>query len=162
MRILNTRTMTTPIRVSPVANISQWVINITNHVSNHHLNICADRLVCLCFTSGSTLQDKDEDPVPAEMGQNHPFFRRSDSMTFLGCIPPNPFDVPLAEAIPLADQPHLLQVSCCSVSSVKLEGLKMHSPQTTCTHLSAWNIMPDCQRVCLYCPRSSCKREGYL
>lgn len=31
-------------------------------------------------------------------------------MTFLGCIPPNPFDVPLAEAIPLADQPHLLQV----------------------------------------------------
>lgn len=63
----------------------------------------------MCF-SGSTLQDKDEDPVPAETGQNHPFFRRSDSMTFLGCIPPNPFDVPLAEAIPLADQPHLLQV----------------------------------------------------
>ena len=31
-------------------------------------------------------------------------------MTFLGCIPPNPFEVPLAEAIPLADQPHLLQV----------------------------------------------------
>lgn len=31
-------------------------------------------------------------------------------MTFLGCIPPNPFDVPLPEAIPLADQPHLLQV----------------------------------------------------
>uniref|UniRef100_A0A674A799 E3 ubiquitin-protein ligase UBR5 n=1 Tax=Salmo trutta TaxID=8032 RepID=A0A674A799_SALTR len=57
----------------------------------------------------STLQDKEDDPVPAEMGQNHPFFRRSDSMTFLGCIPPNPFEVPLAEAIPLADQPHLLQ-----------------------------------------------------
>ena len=64
----------------------------------------------LHLASGSTLQDKDEDPVPAETGQNHPFFRRSDSMTFLGCIPPNPFDVPLAEAIPLADQPHLLQV----------------------------------------------------
>ncbi|XP_029594233.1 E3 ubiquitin-protein ligase UBR5-like isoform X2 [Salmo trutta] len=58
---------------------------------------------------GSTLQDKEDDPVPAETGQNHPFFRRSDSMTFLGCIPPNPFEVPLAEAIPLADQPHLLQ-----------------------------------------------------
>uniref|UniRef100_A0A8C9R671 E3 ubiquitin-protein ligase UBR5 n=1 Tax=Scleropages formosus TaxID=113540 RepID=A0A8C9R671_SCLFO len=57
----------------------------------------------------STLHDKDEDPMPAETGQNHPFFRRSDSMTFLGCIPPNPFEVPLAEAIPLADQPHLLQ-----------------------------------------------------
>ncbi|XP_066547011.1 E3 ubiquitin-protein ligase UBR5 isoform X4 [Amia ocellicauda] len=58
----------------------------------------------------STLHDKDEEAVPAETGQNHPFFRRSDSMTFLGCIPPNPFEVPLAEAIPLADQPHLLQV----------------------------------------------------
>ncbi|KAL4629964.1 E3 ubiquitin-protein ligase UBR5 isoform X5 [Arapaima gigas] len=57
----------------------------------------------------STLHDKDEDPMPAETGQHHPFFRRSDSMTFLGCIPPNPFEVPLAEAIPLADQPHLLQ-----------------------------------------------------
>ncbi|KAB5532947.1 hypothetical protein PHYPO_G00125920 [Pangasianodon hypophthalmus] len=57
----------------------------------------------------STLQDKEEEPVPAETGQHHPFFRRSDSMTFLGCIPPNPFEVPVAEAIPLADQPHLLQ-----------------------------------------------------
>ncbi|KAL7984136.1 hypothetical protein Chor_002706 [Crotalus horridus] len=57
----------------------------------------------------TTLNDKDEDSLPAETGQNHPFFRRSDSMTFLGCIPPNPFEVPLAEAIPLADQPHLLQ-----------------------------------------------------
>ncbi|RMC15082.1 hypothetical protein DUI87_07262 [Hirundo rustica rustica] len=57
----------------------------------------------------ATLNDKDDDPLPAETGQNHPFFRRSDSMTFLGCIPPNPFEVPLAEAIPLADQPHLLQ-----------------------------------------------------
>lgn len=57
------------------------------------------------------MNDKDDDSLPAETGQNHPFFRRSDSMTFLGCIPPNPFEVPLAEAIPLADQPHLLQVN---------------------------------------------------
>lgn len=70
----------------------------------------SNRFVTLDCT-GSTLQDKDEEPVPAETGQHHPFFRRSDSMTFLGCIPPNPFEVPLAEAIPLADQPHLLQVS---------------------------------------------------
>lgn len=56
-----------------------------------------------------TLNDKDDDTLPSETGPNHPFFRRSDSMTFLGCIPPNPFEVPLAEAIPLADQPHLLQ-----------------------------------------------------
>uniref|UniRef100_A0A8B9JAN1 E3 ubiquitin-protein ligase UBR5 n=1 Tax=Astyanax mexicanus TaxID=7994 RepID=A0A8B9JAN1_ASTMX len=57
----------------------------------------------------STLQDKEEESVSSETGQHHPFFRRSDSMTFLGCIPPNPFEVPVAEAIPLADQPHLLQ-----------------------------------------------------
>ncbi|XP_043921583.1 E3 ubiquitin-protein ligase UBR5 [Protopterus annectens] len=57
----------------------------------------------------SALNDKDDDSLPSETGQNHPFFRRSDSMTFLGCIPPNPFEVQLADAIPLADQPHLLQ-----------------------------------------------------
>lgn len=79
-------------------------------VSLDHFNIYDNSFVCV---SGSTLQDKDEDAAPAETGQNHPFFRRSDSMTFLGCIPPNPFDVPLAEAIPLADQPHLLQVRLC-------------------------------------------------
>ncbi|XP_041422518.1 E3 ubiquitin-protein ligase UBR5 isoform X11 [Xenopus laevis] len=56
-----------------------------------------------------TLNDKDDDTLPSETGPNHPFFHRSDSMTFLGCIPPNPFEVSLAEAIPLADQPHLLQ-----------------------------------------------------
>ncbi|ERE60414.1 E3 ubiquitin-protein ligase [Cricetulus griseus] len=60
-------------------------------------------------SQSATLNDKDDESLPAETGQNHPFFRRSDSMTFLGCIPPNPFEVPLAEAIPLADQPHLLQ-----------------------------------------------------
>lgn len=70
----------------------------------------------VCIFIGSTLQDKEEEPVPSETGQHHPFFRRSDSMTFLGCIPPNPFEVPVAEAIPLADQPHLLQVSCLTLS----------------------------------------------
>lgn len=57
-------------------------------------------------------------------------------MTFLGCIPPNPFEVPLAEAIPLADQPHLLQVSRLYQNPVffifslvfKLTILSSHSP----------------------------------
>ncbi len=30
-------------------------------------------------------------------------------MTFLGCPPPDPFTTPLVRALPLADQPHLLQ-----------------------------------------------------
>ena len=41
-------------------------------------------------------------------GRRHPFFQRSDSTIFLGCSPPDPFQVPLVEALPLADQPHLL------------------------------------------------------
>ncbi|CAK8697546.1 unnamed protein product [Clavelina lepadiformis] len=39
------------------------------------------------------------------------FFRRSESMTFLGCADPNAFEVPLAVALPLAEKPHLLQPS---------------------------------------------------
>ena len=30
-------------------------------------------------------------------------------MTFLGCPPPDPFTTPLVKALPLADQPHILQ-----------------------------------------------------
>nr|KAG5701108.1 hypothetical protein BaRGS_002584 [Batillaria attramentaria] len=47
----------------------------------------------------------------AKVGRKHPFFQRSDSTTFLGCPPPDPFHTALVEALPLADQPHLLQPS---------------------------------------------------
>ncbi|GFO10305.1 E3 ubiquitin-protein ligase ubr5 [Plakobranchus ocellatus] len=43
------------------------------------------------------------------LGRRHPFFQRSDSTIFMGCPPPDPFHTPLVEALPLADQPHLLQ-----------------------------------------------------
>nr|CAH7746807.1 unnamed protein product [Callosobruchus chinensis] len=42
-------------------------------------------------------------------GRKHTFFQRSESTLCLGCPPPDPFDTPMAEALPLADQPHLLQ-----------------------------------------------------
>lgn len=42
-------------------------------------------------------------------GRKHTFFQRSNSTLFLGCPPADPFSTPLAEALPLADQPHLLQ-----------------------------------------------------
>lgn len=45
----------------------------------------------------------------ASKGRKHPFFQRSDSTLCLGCPPPDPFEAPLAQALPLADQPHLLQ-----------------------------------------------------
>ncbi|XP_064596947.1 E3 ubiquitin-protein ligase UBR5-like isoform X2 [Liolophura sinensis] len=50
-----------------------------------------------------------EADVPSKAGHKHAFFQRSDSTTFLGCPPPDPFSTPLVEALPLADQPHLLQ-----------------------------------------------------
>ncbi|XP_076242470.1 E3 ubiquitin-protein ligase hyd isoform X1 [Calliopsis andreniformis] len=42
-------------------------------------------------------------------GRKHPFLQRSDSTLCLGCPPVDPFDTALSEALPLADQPHLLQ-----------------------------------------------------
>ncbi|XP_017768727.1 PREDICTED: E3 ubiquitin-protein ligase UBR5 isoform X3 [Nicrophorus vespilloides] len=42
-------------------------------------------------------------------GRKHSFFQRSESTLCLGCLPPDPFDTPMSESLPLADQPHLLQ-----------------------------------------------------
>lgn len=42
-------------------------------------------------------------------GRKHPFLQRSDSTLCLGCPSLDPFDTVMSEALPLADQPHLLQ-----------------------------------------------------
>ncbi|XP_026726187.1 E3 ubiquitin-protein ligase UBR5 isoform X6 [Trichoplusia ni] len=42
-------------------------------------------------------------------GRAHAFFQRSDSTLCLGCPPPDPFNMTLQDALPLADQPQLLQ-----------------------------------------------------
>ncbi|XP_052753603.1 E3 ubiquitin-protein ligase UBR5 [Galleria mellonella] len=42
-------------------------------------------------------------------GRAHAFFQRSDSTLCLGCPPPDPFNMTMQEALPLADQPQLLQ-----------------------------------------------------
>ncbi|XP_049822850.1 E3 ubiquitin-protein ligase UBR5 isoform X3 [Aethina tumida] len=42
-------------------------------------------------------------------GRKHSFFQRSESTLCLGCPPPDPFETPMSETLPLADQPHLLQ-----------------------------------------------------
>lgn len=49
-----------------------------------------------------------ESDAGTKSGRRHAFFQRSDSTIFLGCIPPDPFLVALADALPLAEQPHLL------------------------------------------------------
>lgn len=50
-----------------------------------------------------------ESDIAGKSGRKHPFFQRSDSTIFFGCPPPDPFQTALVEALPLADQPHLLQ-----------------------------------------------------
>lgn len=52
--------------------------------------------------------DEDNDMTRPSLGRRHPFFQRSESTLCLGCTPPDPFNTPLEEALPLADQPHLL------------------------------------------------------
>lgn len=42
-------------------------------------------------------------------GRRQSFFQRSESTLCLGCPPPDPFNTPMFESLPLADQPHLLQ-----------------------------------------------------
>ena len=45
----------------------------------------------------------------ASKGRKHSFFQRSESTLCLGCPPPDPFGTSMQEALPLADQPQLLQ-----------------------------------------------------
>lgn len=57
--------------------------------------------------------DADDDVLSTVPGSRHNFFQRSESTLCLGCPPPDPFNVPLKDALPLADQPHLLQPNAC-------------------------------------------------
>lgn len=45
----------------------------------------------------------------SSQGRRQSFFQRSESTLCLGCPPPDPFNTPMSESLPLADQPHLLQ-----------------------------------------------------
>eukprot|EP00095_Tigriopus_kingsejongensis_P009543 maker-scaffold114_size351134-snap-gene-1.12 protein:Tk09543 transcript:maker-scaffold114_size351134-snap-gene-1.12-mRNA-1 annotation:"e3 ubiquitin-protein ligase hyd" len=68
-------------------------------------------------TPATNMEVDDEDTnqsaailaATASKGRRHAFFQRSDSTLCLGCPPPDPFHTPMQEALPLADQPHLLQ-----------------------------------------------------
>uniref|UniRef100_A0A336LUN3 HECT-type E3 ubiquitin transferase n=1 Tax=Culicoides sonorensis TaxID=179676 RepID=A0A336LUN3_CULSO len=52
--------------------------------------------------------EEDNDLSRPSLGKRHSFFQRSESTLCLGCSPPDPFSTPMTEALPLADQPHLL------------------------------------------------------
>lgn len=51
----------------------------------------------------------DGDLVRPSLGKRHGFFQRSESTLCLGCPAPDSFNTPMAEALPLSDQPQLLQ-----------------------------------------------------
>ena len=59
------------------------------------------------ITMETDSMDGDSD-AGTKSGRRHSFFQRSDSTIFLGCAPPDPFQVSLVESLPLAEQPHLL------------------------------------------------------
>jgi hypothetical protein len=51
----------------------------------------------------------ENDMVRPTLGKRHSFFQRSESTLCLGCPAPDPFNTPMTEALPLAEQPQLLQ-----------------------------------------------------
>lgn len=51
----------------------------------------------------------DNDMARPSLGKRHGFFQRSESTLCLGCPAPDSFNTPMTEALPLADQPQLLQ-----------------------------------------------------
>ncbi len=72
-----------------------------------------------------------ESDIGSKTGRKHPFFHRSDSTTFLGCPPPDPFRTPLVEALPLADQPHILQPNARREDLFGIPKQPMLAPTTT-------------------------------
>lgn len=58
---------------------------------------------------GSENEIIDEAATNTTLGRRHGFFQRSESTLCLGCPAPDAFNTPMIEALPLADQPHLLQ-----------------------------------------------------
>jgi hypothetical protein len=62
-------------------------------------------------TDDGGVDDEDLTALLSEQNQGprHQFFQRSESTLFLDGVAPDPFSQPLSEALPLAEQPHLLQ-----------------------------------------------------
>ncbi|GBP22899.1 E3 ubiquitin-protein ligase hyd [Eumeta japonica] len=58
---------------------------------------------------GANAAAESDSEGEAGRGRTHSFFQRSESTLCLGCPPPDPFNMTMQDAIPLADQPQLLQ-----------------------------------------------------
>ena len=69
---------------------------------------------------------------PAAANTPHRFFRRTNSTTCLGYPPASPF-APLAEALPLADRPHLLHPKQCREAMFGFTQQEMLDTWPVCT-----------------------------
>lgn len=100
----------------------------------------------------------------------HPFFCRSESTLFLDGVVPDPFSLPISEALPLAEQPHLLQPTsrredlfgiprATNVHDVNLDTLPMQISLSTTSSFSC----PKCFAKQHYNPQTlGCSTAGPL
>ncbi|XP_053600812.1 E3 ubiquitin-protein ligase UBR5 [Plodia interpunctella] len=58
---------------------------------------------------GANAAAESDNESDGARGRSHAFFQRSESTLCLGCPPPDPFNMTMQDALPLADQPQLLQ-----------------------------------------------------
>jgi hypothetical protein len=84
----------------------------------------------------------DESDLRPSLGRRHGFFTRSESTLCLGCPPPDPFNTPMTEALPLADQPHLLHPNARREELFKMSKQPITLPQTPGTVSSDQLEMP--------------------
>uniref|UniRef100_H2Y8X1 HECT domain-containing protein n=1 Tax=Ciona savignyi TaxID=51511 RepID=H2Y8X1_CIOSA len=86
--------------------------NSENEDDDDDLLSFTDELYSVAVLSDTSITKTSEDPGSILSQPPHSFFRRSESMDFLGeSDVPNLFEIPLPVALPLAEKPHLLQPS---------------------------------------------------
>lgn len=101
--------------------------------------LASDRPVPMDTDSMDEDLNQSEGQVPAQRGRKHGFFQRSESTLCLGCPPPDPFTTPMSEALPLADQPHLLTPSA---RREDLFGIPRQQVETESSGQDSINVLP--------------------
>ncbi|XP_025408185.1 E3 ubiquitin-protein ligase UBR5 isoform X3 [Sipha flava] len=95
----------TPPMLSESVETEPWIIDQDENDNEENDEEINTTVPPITQTSTPRFVDLDS----GSRGRRHAFFQRSDSTLCLGCPPPDPFETPIYQAMPLADQPHLLQ-----------------------------------------------------
>ena len=104
--------------------------------------------------------DGVSDVVEAKSCKKNPFFQRSESTIFFGCTPPDPFQSPLCESLPLAEQPHLLHPYSRKedLFGMPRQTVNPNNFPTDCSQSNSWlffNQLPTHLALSRRCPSSS-------